>query len=255
MILAFHGGGMQGEGMRRLTHLDDVADARDVVVIYPDGVGRHWNDGRSTIKNPQDDVRFITAIIDRAQHDYHVNPHQVYATGISNGALFAERLGCDLSERIGGIAAVAGTMPVDIAARCRPSHPVAVLQIDGNADPIMPFEGGAVADFGGAGEGGQVLSVAATVASWAQRNGCARAEPAQLLAPVAALDRTRVSRTDYAGCAAGAPVTAYTVLGGGHTWPGGPQYARPRIVGWASMQLDASSTIVDFFLAQTPRAR
>lgn len=254
LVLAFHGGGMQGAGMRRLTGLDAAADRRGFIVVYPDGVDKHWNDGRSTIRDPRDDVGFVAALLDRLGGEHTIDRGRVYATGISNGALFAERLGCELSQRIAAIAPVAGTLPADLAPRCRPAHPVAVLQIDGTADPIMPFDGGAVADFGGRGEGGQVLSVPATIAFWARHNGCGPARLPAALAPLAPLDRTRIVRTDYAGCPAGAAVTLLTVAGGGHAWPGAAQYAPRRAIGVASRQVDASAAIADFFLAQ-PRAQ
>jgi len=250
LVFAFHGGGMQGEGMRRMTRLDAVADERGFIVVYPDGVDKHWNDGRATIRNPQDDVGFVAALIARIARDEKIDRGRIYATGISNGALFAERLGCELSATIAAIAPVAGTLPADIAPDCRPARPLAVLQIDGTLDPIMPFGGGMVADFGGRGEGGQVLAVAATAAFWARANGCGAADAPQPLAPVAPPDRTRIVRTNYGGCPAGAAVTLLTIIGGGHAWPGGPQYARPAVIGKASGQLDASRAIVDFFLAQ-----
>lgn len=253
VILAFHGGGMQGQGMRRLTHLDTIADEKGVIVIYPDGLDRHWNDGRSTIKNPQDDVGFVAALLDQVGHSYSIDSRRIYATGISNGALFAQRLGCDLSGRIAGIAPVAGTMPTDIASRCRQGRPVAVLQIGGTADPIMPFKGGTVATPGGAGEGGQVLSLAETASLWLRRNGCGLQGTAFQLPPVAPLDRTRVLGMTYDSCPAKSSVKVLTIMGGGHTWPGGPQYAPPRFIGQASRQIDASAVIVDFFLALPPR--
>jgi polyhydroxybutyrate depolymerase len=253
LVLAFHGGGMQGEGMRRLTGLDAEADRRGFIVVYPNGQDKHWNDGRSTIRNPQDDIGFVAALIDQLKREQRIDRGRVYATGISNGALFAERLACDLSGEIAAIAAVAGTLPAELAPRCRPIHPVAVLQIDGSADPIMPFAGGAVADFGGRGEGGTVLSVAETMAFWASRNGCGAARGPQPLAPIAPLDRTRLLRTTYGMCAGGATMTLLTVIGGGHAWPGARQFAPRAIIGVASRQVDATREIVDFFLAQQRR--
>ncbi|NNM75239.1 alpha/beta hydrolase family esterase [Enterovirga aerilata] len=249
VILAFHGGGGDGARMRRLTRLDRLADASGVITVYPDGVGGHWNDGRSTIRNPQDDVGFVAALLDRVAATAPVDQRRIYATGLSNGALFAERLACDLSHRIAAIAPVAGTMPADLAVRCKPAHPVAVLQISGTADPIMPFSGGPVADFGGRGQGGQVLSVADAAAFWRRRNGCGGPAAQEALRPIASFDPTRILRTRYTGCTAGAPVTVLTVMGGGHAWPGGAQFAPPRLIGPVSRQLDASRAIIRFFLS------
>jgi polyhydroxybutyrate depolymerase len=39
----------------------------------------------------------------------------------------------------------------------------------------------------------------------------------------------------------------YTIEGGGHTWPGGPQYLPVFLVGKASHNLDATQVIWDFF--------
>lgn len=250
LVLAFHGGGMEGQAMPRLTRFDAVADARGFIVVYPDGVDGHWNDGRSTIRNPQDDVGFVATMIDRLRQRYRIDAGRIYATGLSNGALFAERLGCDLAQQIAAIAPVAGTMPADMAGQCHPVRPVAVLQIGGTADPIMPFGGGAVADFGGRGEGGRVLSFAETGSFWARSNGCANLGMPQALPVNAPLDRTRVTSAAYTSCPAGGAVQLLTVHDGGHTWPGGPQYARRLAVGLASRQIDASATIADFFLAQ-----
>lgn len=254
VILAFHGGGSRGDAMARLTHLSRLADARRFIAVYPDGVDRHWNDGRSTIKHPVDDIGFVTALLQQLQRDQQINPGRIYATGISNGALFAERLGCEAAGRIAAIAPVAGTLPADLAPSCRPLRRIGVLQIDGTADPIMPYEGGAVSDFGGRGEGGHVLSVRDTLAFWAGHNGCGAPGSQVPLEPQRLLDRTRVLRTAFSGCAADGPVTLLTVEGGGHAWPGGAQYAPAFIIGRASRQLDATVTIVDFFLSLAPRA-
>jgi polyhydroxybutyrate depolymerase len=249
VVLAFHGGGGQGRRMAGLTGLDPLADRRGFIVAYPDGIDRHWNDGRSTIKRKTDDVGFVAALLDEFERSYKIDRARVYATGISNGAMFSERLGCDLAGRIAAIAPVAGTMPVDIADTCRPSAPVSVLQIGGTADPIMPFDGGAVADFGGLGEGGVVLSDVRSAALWAGLDRCPAPAAPTVLPPAAEPDGTSVTRTIWAPCAGGARVVQLTIQGGGHTWPDGPQYLPKFIVGPVSHQLDATSAIVDFFLA------
>lgn len=253
VILAFHGGGGSGAGMRGLTRFDTLADERHFIVVYPDGVDRHWNDGRSTIRNPQDDVGFVAALLDDLERRLPIDAGRIYATGMSNGALFAERLGCDLSRRIAAIAPVAGTLPSELAAACRPEREIAVMQIGGTADPIMPFEGGAVADFGGRGEGGRVLPVMETALFWAKHNHCASHVSAQEQGEATPLDPTWILRTQYTHCPASAAVTVVALQGGGHGWPGGPQYAPRIVIGATSRQIDASGAIVDFLLSRPKR--
>ena len=248
VLLAFHGGGGRGAGMARSAGFDALADQRGFIVAYPDGIDRHWNDGRATIKRKIDDVGFVTALLDNFERLYKIDRGRVYAAGISNGAMFSERLGCELGGRIAAIAAVAGTMPADLG--CRPAAPVSVLQIGGTADPIMPFEGGAVADFGGRGEGGMVLSVARTTALWRGLDRCPAPAAPIALAPIARPDGTSVTESAAAPCAGGTRVVQLTVEGGGHTWPGGVQYLPKLFIGPVSHQLDASTAIVDFLLAQ-----
>ena len=42
------------------------------------------------------------------------------------------------------------------------------------------------------------------------------------------------------------PVTLYRVIGGGHGWPGGPQYAPRFLVGRISRTFDATAAVLDF---------
>lgn len=250
LLLVFHGGSGTARGMPRFTHLDEIADRTSLIVVYPQGVDKHWNDGRNSIKNKVDDVGFVRAILDTMERNFSVDQSRIYATGISNGGIFVERLACDLADRIRGIAAVAGTLSQDYLGQCHPVRPITVMQFDGTADPIIPYNGGNVADFGGHGEGGMALSVDATTAFWARMNGCASAGPVESLPPHATFDPTRVSRQTWSRCRGGSAVVLYSIHDGGHTWPGGPQYLPKFIVGRASRQIDASDTMVHFFLDQ-----
>ena len=71
------------------------------------------------------------------------------------------RLGCELSERLAGAAAVAGgyrSLPP-----CRPQRPLPVLEIHGTADQVVPY-GGKAPDYRG--------SVARWLAQWRRIDGC-----------------------------------------------------------------------------------
>src|SRR5262245_57807353 len=47
LVLVFHGGDNDGASAERLTLFDDLADREKFLVVYPDGIGQHWNDGRA----------------------------------------------------------------------------------------------------------------------------------------------------------------------------------------------------------------
>lgn len=253
LILAFHGDGGQGTTMARLMKLDAFADRRGFIVVYPDSVDRHWNDGRVTGKNKVDDVGFVSAVLDDIRQRYPIHPGRVFAMGISNGALFAERLGCELADRVSAIAPVSGTMPADIEQSCRPARPVSVLQIDGTDDPIMPYAGRKVADFGGRGRAALFSRSIRQSPIGVARMAVPRRGPARcchaLRHPMADVSSSR----GHDKCRDIAKVELMSVEGGGHTWPGGSQYLPARFIGLASDQLDASAAIVEFFLSLPPR--
>ncbi|MCI0540572.1 MAG: hypothetical protein L0Z50_35680, partial [Verrucomicrobiales bacterium] len=114
LLLALHGGGGAGKSMQKLAGLNALSDKEGFIAVYPDGVDGHWNDGRGldyrAHRENIDDVGFIAALIDRLGKDLNVDPGRVYVTGMSNGALFAHRLACEIPEKIAAIAPVEGTL-------------------------------------------------------------------------------------------------------------------------------------------------
>ncbi len=148
---------------------------------------------------------------------------------------------------------VIGTVASKVAPNCKPSQPIAVIGIQGVADPLMPFAGGEEGGQRHLGHGGRIESSRATQAMWASLDGC-KAEPSVERLPVRVQDGTSVVKRSYGACRGGADVVWYEVEGGGHRWPG--REARPaleplagRILGVASANLDATETIWAFFAA------
>jgi len=238
LVLVFHGAGARSAGMARHTGFSRVAEREGFAVVYPDGINRRWNDGRG-IGGARDDVGFVRLLVDSLERELGIDRRRVYATGISNGAMFSHRLACDLPGMLAAIAPVAGAVPVGLAERCGAAAPVAVLAFQGTADPFVPYAGGGVALRGGA-----VLSAARSAGFWARVNGCA---PAPEVGPPvdSVTDGTRLRRDTYPGCRENRSVVLYTIEGGGHTWPGGPSASRR--IGRASREIDATGAIWDFF--------
>lgn len=238
LVLVFHGAGGRGAGIARHTGFSRLAEREAFAVVYPDGVNRRWNDGRG-IGGARDDVGFVRTLLDSLDRRVGVDRRRIYATGISNGAMFAYRLACDLPGVFAAIAPVAGALPASLAERCGTAAPVSVVAIQGTADPYVPYDGG------GAGRrGGAVLSAEGSADFWARVNGCA-APPNTDPPTDTVTDGTRVRRASWPGCAEQRAVVLYTIEGGGHTWPGGPSAAGR--VGRASRELDATGTIWAFF--------
>jgi len=245
LLLVFHGGGGTPESMIGYTRFDDLADKRGFLVVYPAGSNKHWNDGRPA--GPKvDDIAFVRAVIADMSTNYKVDPQRVYATGISNGGIFSQRLACDLASTLAAVAAVAGTMPDAYSASCKPAVPISVLMIHGTDDPLVPFGGGTVRS-GMLGVGGKVWSVADTVKFWVGQDHCGEKPKSSQFPDNDANDGTRIREDDYSGCRTNTAVTLYTVNGGGHTWPGGTQYLPEMLIGKTSKDMNATEIIWDFF--------
>ncbi|UFS95920.1 alpha/beta hydrolase family esterase [Nocardia huaxiensis] len=251
-VLIFHGGGGSPADMIDGTGFDDLADREGFVAVYPAGYEHSWNDGRGEDTKAGaagvDDIAFVSAVIDRIIAEHGVDPARIYATGLSNGGMFTQFLGCALAGRLAAIAPVSGTLPQADEHGCTPGVPLPVLEIHGTADPIVPYNGGVVRVTGGhrGGSGtAPVLSVDATQALWRGRNRC-DSEPVRTSLPPLTDDGTSVVTEISAKCAAGSRVELYSVVGGGHTWPGRDQRLPESLVGTVTRQFDAAEIIWRF---------
>lgn len=243
LLLALHGRLGTGPSTARLTHLSAVADQHGFAVVYPDGVRRSWADGRGVTPADRagvDDVAFLAALLDTLTQQYAFDSHHVCVTGISNGGFMAFRLAYALSHKVAAIAVVAANLPAPFVAYPAPARPVPLVLMCGTADPLVPYAGGPLPS-----DRGVVLSAPETAVRWAALCGCA-APPAQGEMPDVAHDGTRVVYASYTGGVGGAQVLFYTVVNGGHTWPGGMQYAPARAVGLTTRNLDASEALWQF---------
>ena len=243
LVLVFHGGGGQPQQIERHTGFSDLADREGFIVAYPEGIDKHWNDGRENA--PQvDDVKFVSALIEDIARSFNVDRKRIYATGISNGGMFSQRLACELSGTMAAIASVAATMPEALSVRCKPVKPISVLIIHGTNDPLIPYQGGALTRTA---LGGNVLSAPDAIKFWATHNKCS-ANPVTVQLPDRdPEDGTRIRRERYSPCAVGVEVELDTVDGGGHTLPGSRQYLPERLIGRTSRDMDGSEFIWTFF--------
>jgi polyhydroxybutyrate depolymerase len=115
-----------------------------------------------------------------------------------------------------------------------------MIAFHGTRDPIVPYEGGPLGDpFNPVKP--VFLGQRTFVASWAERNRCAANPVESTIAP-------DVTRLEYGDCADGASVVLNTVIGGGHTWPGGKPLPK-WYLGPTSNSIDATRLMWTFFRA------
>jgi polyhydroxybutyrate depolymerase len=256
LVIALHGGGGTAEKMveHTLGGFNKLSDKEGFIVVYPDGIGKNWNDGRSKEETKHraheeniDDTGFISALIDYFIKEHNINPKCVYVTGISNGAIMSYRLACELNDKIAAIAPVDGNMSQNFFPRCSPSKPISVLAINNVKDPLVPWNGGDIRGPSGLKKLGKVLSVAQTIEFWVKHNECSPSPTITEEPDRDPKDGTRVRREVYGGGKDSTEVILYAIEGGGHTWPGGYQYLSTSIVGKTSKDIDANEVIWNFF--------
>jgi polyhydroxybutyrate depolymerase len=253
LVLAFHGGGQTAAQMEQITGLDALADRERFIVAYPQAVDHSWADGsnrRTTEQLGIDDVGVAKAIVADIAATHAIDRSRVFATGLSNGAIFTHRLGCEAAETFAAIAPVIGTIAAGVAASCHPPAPVAIVSIVGLADPSVPFEG---SPDGERAAGTALEGSRATEELWRRLNGCA---PMVVSTPLPALvqDGTSVDRRSYEGCRGHGDVVWYEIHGGGHRWaPHRYQGQQEALAlgenGTSSQNINASEVIWSFFAA------
>jgi len=187
LVLVFHGAGISAERFVSYSRFSNVADREGFLIVYPQGLGEAWNPSPGSR-----DVQFVRDLIDQLQKRCPVDPNRIYASGHSNGGAMADRLACELSDRIAAIGTVSGAY--QRTAECSPSRPVPVFAIHGTADTIVPYEG-----------------IPEWASAWAQRNGC-DPEPEDIPHNVL------IREEKWTNCREGADVILYTIQDLGHVW-------------------------------------
>jgi len=236
LVIYLHSYGWSAQQGMNYTRLHETVEASNFVFVYPSALP-NWNSGLDEPRWPTpdtDDVGFISALIDELVARYGIDSNMVFACGYSNGGFMAHRLACQLSDRIVGIASVAGLISNSSVAMCKQTRPVPTIQIHGTADPWVPVEGMP-----------QWYSVDKTIAFRANNNGCTKRER-KSMPDLDQADGSTVNKISYTGCTEDKDVIYFEVSNGGHTWPGAgpPGYE----AGLTNQDFNASEYILRFFL-------
>jgi polyhydroxybutyrate depolymerase len=230
LILLFHGSGSDAVQQSAYSQLPARGAAASFLVATPDAVGGNWD--LAAPGTPTPDQQFVTALLADLGSRYCVARDRVDAAGISLGSQFAALMACDPANHLAAVGLVAAEYLI------RPcTGPVPVLAFHGTADPIVPYADGAT---GRSVPGIPVVGVERNLAAWARLDGCPRAPRVDVVAPA-------VVRRRWTPCRLGTTVTLYTVLGGGHTWPGSPVVLPAATFGPTDRSLDATGLMLRFF--------
>jgi polyhydroxybutyrate depolymerase len=272
LLFSFHGLGSTGDEQRDLTQFDVLAEREGFIAVFPDStnlspVDPRWSDCNWTL-NPLpgsnimwncgaingtpvaplqycagiDDAGFVADMVNWFEVNYAINASRIYATGMSNGAMFSYFLAFNLTGVFAGIAPVTGPMDLNLGwnATTTPA-PTTVIAIRSPTDPIIPE----------AGECSPIFPTLCTIYAystndtidyWCEVNNITSSPVETVWGPTAG-DSTVVHRYVYSGGTNGTQVILFWVVGGGHTWPGGPQYSPEFMIGKVTNHIDGSGQI------------
>lgn len=245
IVMMLHGGNGDGRKIAYQTNLSAYTKTTGVIAVYPNALpsdtGSQWNDGRTeTYSAEQDDVTFLSNLVDHLVARYGHDANRVFLGGSSSGGLMTIRMMCDRTQKFHGYTAAIANQPADLT--CVPNGKANAEFFTSTTDPLMPFNGGEITSFGGVGAGGTVLSSADTIAFWAINNGCLSFPyfPQVYYWTPTVLDGTSIIYSNYGSCA----LDYYQVVGGGHAWPGGVSDGK---FGITTQNLNGTQTMLTFF--------
>jgi len=242
LVMDFHGGGGNADTQMRTSQFSALADEKGFIVVYPNGTGRRedklltWNGGTCcayAVEHQIDDVGFIRAVITEIESQYKIDPKRIYATGLSNGAIFSYRLACDASDIFAAIAPVAGTLNY---IRCNPSQPVSIIHFHGTDDSHVGYNGGSGPD---SLVDVPFKSVKESIDFWLNTDRCDATPQTETFSDI--------QHDTYSSCANGTAIELYTIIDGKHAWPGsdGPAW---RGGDQPTQTISATQLIWDFFV-------
>jgi polyhydroxybutyrate depolymerase len=249
---------MTGKDMAAFTGLAQRGPSAGFAVVFPDGAGQAWGGARRLPgREGVDDPGFVRLLVERLVEDGTARPMPLILVGMSNGALFVEHLARHGLVPADAVVLVSGTTSLASrrAAPC-PRLSCTILSFQGTGDRVMPYAGGRIGGRGlvarlaarrarqrlEEGDARVVVAAETVAADWAGGNGLPlrpnfESLPASRGEPVVA--RLTWSAPGHK------PVVLYRIEGGGHGWPGGPQYMPAILVGRVARNLDATTILLE----------
>ena len=176
LVFILHGSG--GTGLNMMSDASGLAKnttGEKVLLVYPDGYKKYWNECRkaaSSLANQEniDEAAFFTQMIKYFSDKFDINERQVFAIGTSGGGQMCYKLALTMPGTFAAVAALIANLPDDQNMDC-PQAGVAIpiMIVNGTDDPVNPYEGGLMK--GGNFVMGTVRSTDLTFQYWAQLAG------------------------------------------------------------------------------------
>ncbi len=218
LVVMFHGYSVDGPSEELYMGLTAASDASTFLYAYGDGTVdkmgyRFWNATNACCDLdgiPVDDVAYFDAIVADVSSRYNVDRKRIYEVGHSNGGFMGHRLACDRASVLAAVVSLAGAQ-WDDPNKCTPSEPVSIVELHGDADTVIVYDGGSTSE-------GTYPSAPATVNIWGAKDGCtgSLSPTGQTLDVDTTLLGNETVVSAFGGCPAGIDVQLWRIQGGSH---------------------------------------
>lgn len=224
LVILLHGYGASGLAQDLYLGLSTLGTTEfDLITVIPDGTlnsnsQRYWNASAACCAfsepNPPDDVAYIRSLISEAKATLPIDEGRIYLFGHSNGGFMSYRMACEASDAFTAFVSLAGADSY-ADADCPPTTtPVSALQMHGDTDDTIAYEGASTGPLGI----GAYAGALASATNIARRAGCSTdGVPGDNLDLVSNLDGAETTTLSFtAGCPTGVDAALWTLRGGSH---------------------------------------
>jgi polyhydroxybutyrate depolymerase len=253
VVIVLHGGTQTAEDVWTQTSLPTLGERERFIVVAPNAIDKHWNDGRGTTiagngPSNADDVGFLKRVIADLIAKHNGDASASFLIGASNGGFMTMHFACEAGELLRAAGNVMSTLPLKQQKSCPATKPLPWISMHGTADPIVRFQGQTTGTVTNGQSQPALLSADATFAFWADRDHCSAQVQSTEISHRSPRDRTSAERRTRANCAGGPASVYYVFKNAGHTWPNAQPVALvKRIVGESNQDVDAGEAIWNHF--------
>ncbi|HZR27745.1 MAG TPA: PHB depolymerase family esterase [Terriglobales bacterium] len=253
VVVLLHGGTQTAEAVWTQTSLPTIGDRDKFIVVAPNAIGKHWNDGRgATIgggpPSSANDVGFLKQVISDVVANYNGDATAIFMIGASNGGFMTMHFVCETGDLLRAAGNVISTLPADQQQACPAKKPLPWISMNGTADPIVPFQGEAAGTVKNGQAQPALLSADATFAFWADRDHCSGQVQTIKIPHRNSQDQTSAELRTRANCTDGSTSVYYVLQGAGHTWANAHSGTLiQHVVGLSNQDVDAGEAIWNHF--------
>ena len=219
LVFVIHGYGDSSKGIRKFTKMDSIADKYGFAVCYPEAtLGadslRSWNVGYSNYG--VDDIGFISALASFLQKKHKLSVKNTFCTGMSNGGDMTIQMACLKPELFRAVSPDVGCLMYWLYDSCKIKNIAPIFMINGTDDRTTLWEG--EKDYPAIGPNGY-MGTRQMVNIFVGLNECTLVK-IDTLPDINKGDSSFVVREKHINCANNTQIWFYSIVGGGHDWPG-----------------------------------